>query len=160
MTRTRLTVLASTLALTATLTGAGWWGHQQWTAASSPPEALTTYDPDNADEVSRIADDVFTATVLDDEDTRQINDIDWDIYRVRVSTPHKGTLHGALDVALQNGSAKLVNGHAYVFATFTFHDLRDIHGQVTETTPQPATNRAVDTWHQAAAHAPSQRASE
>ncbi|MYT69200.1 MULTISPECIES: hypothetical protein [unclassified Streptomyces] len=151
MTRTRIAVLGGALALATTLTGVGWCGYQQWTAPSTSPEALTTYDPDDAREVTSIADDVFTATVLSSEAPRRINELDWAIYRVRVSAPHKGALHGTLDVALPSGSTELPNGHAYVFATFTFHDARDIHGQVTDTTPQPATHPTVHMWHQAAA---------
>ncbi|WP_420031497.1 hypothetical protein ACN2WE_00885 [Streptomyces sp. cg28] len=151
MTRTKIAVLGGVLALATTLTGAGWWGYQQWTAPSTSPEALTTYDPDDADEVTRIADDVFTATVLSRAAPRRINELDWSAYRVRVSAPHKGALHGTHEVALPSGSAELAKERAYVFATFTFHDARDVHGQVTDTTPQPATHRTVHMWHQAAA---------
>ncbi|MFE6888304.1 hypothetical protein [Streptomyces sp. NPDC057694] len=155
MTRTRIAAaLAGALALAAALTGASSLVHQQWATPPSRTEALTTYNPDDPAEVSQTADDVFTATVLDAEDHRRINGLDWNIHRVRVAATYKGTVHGTLDIAVEIGRTDLVSGHAYVFATIPFTDSPNVHGQIAETTPQPATKQAVQTWHRAASHRP------
>ncbi|MYW62484.1 hypothetical protein GTY65_00045 [Streptomyces sp. SID8379] len=152
MTRTRIAALAGALAVATILTGAGWLGYQQWAATPIETESLTTYDPDDPAEVSQTADDVFTATVLGAEDHRRIDGFDWDVYPVRVDTTHKGTVRGDLQVAVENSSTELKAGHSYVFATFSFADPHGMHGQVTETTPQPATEQTVRTWHRATSH--------
>ncbi|WP_353946878.1 hypothetical protein ABII15_38150 [Streptomyces sp. HUAS MG91] len=43
-------------------------------------------------------------------------------------------------------------GHAHGLGGRGLADPHDVHGQVAETTPQPATEQAVQAWHRAASH--------
>ncbi|MBO1330810.1 hypothetical protein [Streptomyces sp. VRA16 Mangrove soil] len=149
MPRTRSIVTTGALTLAALLTGAGWLGYQQWAAAPVARESITTYDPDDPHEVSRTADEVFTATVVSPASQQQINGLARDVYPVHVKAVHKGAVHGDLTVAVESGHTHLKTGRAYVFATFPFDEPHDTHGQVTETTPQPATEETMQTWHRA-----------
>jgi hypothetical protein len=60
----------------------------------------------------------------------------------------------ALELRPVTAVVHLLPGYAYVFATFSFAELDGVHGQVTETTPRPAT-KPIQTWHRAASRWPS-----
>lgn len=137
MKRARIATVAAVAALALALAGGGWIGHESPDRAESA-ESLTRYDPADPGQVTATADDVFLADVLETVGRGTIDEIDWDLYRVRVGESRKGDRTGTVRVAVEHGGPPLRPGTTYVFATNRFSDPADGNGQVAETTPRAA----------------------
>jgi hypothetical protein len=135
MRRARIAAVSAVVALV--LAGGGWIGHESPDTVESV-ESLTRYDPADPGQVAATADDVFVADVLATVGRRTIDEIDWDLYRVRVGESRKGDRTGTVQVAVEHGSPLLKAGAAYLFATNRFPHPADGNGQVAETTPRAA----------------------
>ncbi|MFJ4830304.1 hypothetical protein ACIP79_10360 [Streptomyces sp. NPDC088747] len=140
---TRVAALSAVAALTLALALAGgdWNGRRHPAGADGRAdlaESLTGYDPADAGQVAATADDVFVAEVLETAGRRIIDDVDWDLYRVRVAESRKGDRAGTVRVAVEHGGPPLESGAAYVFATNRFPRPADGNGQVAEAAPRPA----------------------
>ncbi|MFD4528108.1 hypothetical protein ACFWP7_30090 [Streptomyces sp. NPDC058470] len=150
MRRARTAAASAVVALA--LAGGGWTGGQNVNRATGPTgsvgtgsagpagsaESLTRYDPADPRQVAATADDVFIADVLDTAGRRTIDEIDWDLYRVRVGERRKGDRTGTVQVAVEHGGPPLKAGATYLFATNRFPHPADGNGQVAETTPRAA----------------------
>ncbi|MFJ2827733.1 hypothetical protein ACIPC1_09010 [Streptomyces sp. NPDC087263] len=136
MRRARIAAASAFVALA--LAGGSWIGGQDIGRPTRRPESLTRYDPADPRQVAATADDVFIADVLDTAGRRTIDEIDWDLYRVRVGERRKGDRTGTVRVAVEHGGPPLKAGATYLFATNRFPHPADGNGQVAETTPRAA----------------------
>ncbi|MEV7342761.1 hypothetical protein [Streptomyces sp. NPDC093544] len=135
MRRARTAVVPAVAALV--LAGGGWIGQESPDKAESA-ESVTRYDPADPSQVAATADDVFIADVLATGGRRTIDEVDWDLYRVRVGERRKGDRTGTVQVAVEHGGPLLRTGASYLFATNRFPHPADGNGQVAETTPRAA----------------------
>ncbi|MFI6339745.1 hypothetical protein [Streptomyces sp. NPDC050535] len=138
MRRARIAALSAVAALTLALAGGGWIGDRAGGGGRpGSAESLTGYDPADPRQVTDTADDVFVAEVLEATGRESIDDLDWDLYRVRVGESRKGDRSGTVRVAVEHGGPPLTAGAAYVFATNRFPRPADGNGQVAEAVPSP-----------------------